>query len=189
MPAVPARPGCRAATGPPRSGRPPRRHRGAAEGVDRPSCICPWRSGSADGSGSRAARCGIGDVARQADARRGRGAARIRHRHRREQRLGVGVPRPAEERPSVRPYSTTRPTYITATWSEMCFDDREVVRDEEIGEPKFVLQVLQQVEGLRPHRDVEGRDRLVRDDEMRAAATSARAMTMRWRSPPEKACG
>ena len=46
-------------------------------------------------------------------------------------------------------------------------DDREVVRDEEVGEVELVLQVLQQVERLRLHRDVERRDRLVGDDEAR----------------------
>ena len=40
----------------------------------------------------------------------------------------------------------------------------EVVADEEIGEPVLLLQVDQQVQHLRLHRDVERRDRLVGDD-------------------------
>ena len=34
-------------------------------------------------------------------------------------------------------------------------DDREVVRDEQVGEPAIALQILQQVDDLRLHRDVE----------------------------------
>ena len=45
--------------------------------------------------------------------------------------------------------------------------DGEVVGDEEVGQPAVALQVGQQVEHLRLHRDVERRDRLVADDEAR----------------------
>ena len=44
-------------------------------------------------------------------------------------------------------------------------DRREVVGDEEVREPELGLQVAQQVQDLRAHRDVERRDRLVADDE------------------------
>ena len=47
-------------------------------------------------------------------------------------------------------------------------DHREVVRDEEVGEPAIALQVGEQVEHLRLDRHVERRDRLVADDEARA---------------------
>src|SRR5882672_4853868 len=46
-------------------------------------------------------------------------------------------------------------------------DDSEIVRDEEIGECEFVLELLKQVDHLRLNRDVEGRDGLVGDDEVR----------------------
>ena len=46
-------------------------------------------------------------------------------------------------------------------------DDREVVADEQIGEPQPPLQVLHQVQDLRLHRDVERRGRLVADQELR----------------------
>ena len=46
-------------------------------------------------------------------------------------------------------------------------DHREVVGDEEIGEPELALQVGQEVYYLRLHRDVESRDRLVADDQAR----------------------
>ena len=81
------------------------------------------------------------------------------------------------------------PTYITATRSLTCFTTRQVVGDEQIGQAEPVLQVEQQVEDLRLHRDVERRDRLVGDDQRSGSSASARAMPMRWRWPPEKACG
>ena len=46
-------------------------------------------------------------------------------------------------------------------------DDVEVVRDEDVREPEVALQVLEQVEDLRLHRDVQRRDGLVADDELR----------------------
>ena len=46
-------------------------------------------------------------------------------------------------------------------------DDAEVVRDEEIGELELVLEVLEQVDDLRLDRDVQGRDRLVGNDQLR----------------------
>ena len=49
-------------------------------------------------------------------------------------------------------------------------DHREVVRDEQVGEPELVLQVHQQVDDLRLDRHVERRDRLVADDQLRARA-------------------
>ena len=46
-------------------------------------------------------------------------------------------------------------------------DDGEVVRDEQVGEPDLLLQILQKVEDLRLDRDVERGDRLVADDDVR----------------------
>ena len=45
--------------------------------------------------------------------------------------------------------------------------DAEVVRDEEVGEPELLLQVGQQVQHLGLDRDVERRDRLVGDEQLR----------------------
>ena len=38
---------------------------------------------------------------------------------------------------------------------------REIVGDEEVGQPEIGLQILEHVDDLRLHRNVEGRDRLV----------------------------
>ena len=69
-----------------------------------------------------------------------------------------------------------------------CRTGAEIVRDEQQRQAEAALQVGEQVEDLRLHRDVERRDRLVADDEPGPGA-SARAMAMRWRWPPLKACG
>ena len=53
-------------------------------------------------------------------------------------------------------------------------DDGEVVRDEEVREAEVPLEVLEQVEDLRLDRDVERRDRLVADDQLRAQGERAR---------------
>ena len=45
--------------------------------------------------------------------------------------------------------------------------DVEVVGDEDVREPELFLQVLEQVEDLRLNRDVERRDGLVAEDELR----------------------
>ena len=65
---------------------------------------------------------------------------------------------------------------------------REVVRDEDVGQPEVALQVGEQVDDLRLDGDVERGDRLVADDE-RGSRASARAMLTRWRWPPENSCG
>ena len=49
-------------------------------------------------------------------------------------------------------------------------DDAQVVGDEQVGQAELVLQVLEQVEDLRLDRDVERRDRLVADDQLRVRA-------------------
>ena len=46
-------------------------------------------------------------------------------------------------------------------------DDREVVGHEEVGEPERLLQILEQVQDLRLHGDVERRDGLVADQHAR----------------------
>ena len=51
---------------------------------------------------------------------------------------------------------------------------REIVGDQEIGEAEPVLQITHQVEDLRLDRDVEGRGRLVADDEIGVGGDRAR---------------
>ena len=51
--------------------------------------------------------------------------------------------------------------------------DREVVGDEEVGEAQLLLEVLEEVEDLGLDGDVEGRDGLVADDELRVEGEGA----------------
>jgi hypothetical protein len=52
--------------------------------------------------------------------------------------------------------------------------DRKVVRDEEVRQPQLVLQVLQEVDDLRLHGDVESGDGLVEHHELRIRRQRAR---------------
>ena len=80
---------------------------------------------------------------------------------------GVGVQRRACRARCAGAISTMRPRYITATRVLMCSHHREVVGDEQVGEAELLLQVFEQVDDLRLDRDVERRDRLVADDQLR----------------------
>ena len=53
-------------------------------------------------------------------------------------------------------------------------DDRQIVRDEEVGQAEILLQVLEQVQDLRLHRDVERRHRLVADEQFRTECQGSR---------------
>ena len=52
--------------------------------------------------------------------------------------------------------------------------DGQVVRDEDVGQAEVALQRLEQVDDLRADRDVERRDRLVEDDQLRVERERAR---------------
>ena len=67
-------------------------------------------------------------------------------------------------------------------------DHRQVMADEDVGEPVLGAQRFEQVQDLRLHRCVERRGRLVEQDD-RGRRISARAMATRWRCPPESWCG
>ncbi len=106
----------------------------------------------------------VGDVALQHDAV---GAQpRIGLGHRRQQRLGVRVPGRREQLLGGRHLHDPADVHHRDAVADV-LDHRQVVRDEEVGEPQLVLQLEQQVEDLRLHRDVERRHRLVGDDQPR----------------------
>ena len=91
--------------------------------------------------------------------------ARIVRRRRAQQQFGIGMEWRGEDG-LPGPVSTILPRYITATRCADVLDDAEIVRDEEVGQAELALQVAEQVEDLRLHRDVERRDRLVADDDL-----------------------
>ena len=45
---------------------------------------------------------------------------------------------------------------------------RQIVCDEQVGQPELVLQVLQEIDHLRLNGDIESRDRLLPDNEVGA---------------------
>ena len=61
------------------------------------------------------------------------------------------------------------------------FHDTQVVADEQVGQPQVALEVGEQVEDLRLDRDVERRDRLVRNQHRwieRQCARDAEALSL-----------
>ena len=63
--------------------------------------------------------------------------------------------------------SISLPRYITAIRSDTWRTTRQVVGHEQVGEPELVLEVVEQVDDLRLHRDVERGHRLVEHDQAR----------------------
>ncbi len=91
---------------------------------------------------------------------------RVRDRDRRQQRPGVRVARRAVEllrRPELDDLAQVHDRHPVAD----VLHDRQVVGDEQVGQPESGAQVGQEVEDLGLDRHVERRDRLVADDELR----------------------
>ena len=84
----------------------------------------------------------------RAEAGVGHAEPRLGRQHRLEQRARVGVARPRRTAPPTSASSTIRPRYITATRVAMMLDHREVVADEEVGQPELAAQLDQQVQDL-----------------------------------------
>src|SRR3989449_5216330 len=72
-----------------------------------------------------------------------------------------------------RPPRSTLFPYTTLFRSDV-LDDGQIAGDEEVGEPELRLEVFEQVDDLRLDGHVQGRDGLVRDDELRAHRERAR---------------
>ena len=102
-----------------------------------------------------------------------RSQIRIRDRDRREQRLGVRHDRPRVELLGRRELDDLAEVHHGDPVAHVA-DDSEVVRDEDVGELELVLQVVEQVQHLRLDGDVECRDGLVRDDQLRPQGERAR---------------
>ena len=76
---------------------------------------------------------------------------------------------------SVVAASTIAPRCITADVVGDDAHDREVVGDEQVGEPELGLQVGEQAQDLRLHEHVERRDRLVEHDDLGLQRERARS--------------
>ena len=94
-----------------------------------------------------------------------------------------------EAAPPSAPSRRSVPRYITATRSQRYSTVARSCVMKRHEKPMLALEVAEQVEDRRLHRDVERRDRLVGDQQLRATTESARAMPTRWRCPPESSCG
>ena len=93
-------------------------------------------------------------------------APRVRDRHGGEERLRVLVLRVRVDllgRPDLDELALVHDRDLVGHRPH----DGEVVRDEEVREPEVALEVLEQVEDLRLDGDVQRRDRLVADDQLR----------------------
>ena len=99
-----------------------------------------------------------------------------------EQRLGVGVLHVAEQAHGVSAVSTTRPPYMTAMRSARPATTPRSWVMRIIAMCSSRLQVLEQVEDLLLHGDVERGGRLVGDEQLGIAATA------RWRCRCAGAC-
>ena len=92
--------------------------------------------------------------------------ARLRDRHGRQQRLGVGMQRHLEQALLVGHLDDAAEIHDGDAMRDV-LDHGEIVRHQQVGELVLVLQVHQQVDDLRLDRDVERRDRLIADDQLR----------------------
>src|SRR6204780_1560655 len=89
---------------------------------------------------------------------------RIRDRHRRQQRLRIGVQRRGIEFARRRGLDDAAEIHHGDASADM-LDDRQIMGDEQISEPEFLLQVLQQIDDLGLDRYIQRRHRLIADDQ------------------------
>ena len=94
-------------------------------------------------------------------------------RHRGEERLRVGVVRAAEDRLRVADLLQAAEVHDRDPVGDVA-DDAEVVRDEDVAHAFLRLQLDEEVEDRRLHRDVERRRGLVAEDDARLARERAR---------------
>ena len=83
-----------------------------------------------------------------------------------EKRLGVGVQGLVEELLLARQLHGVAEVHDHDRVGDV-LDHGEIVADEDVGQAKLVLQLLKQVDDLCLHGDVQGRDGLVADDDLR----------------------
>ena len=121
----------------------------------------------------------VGDFAFEEDAR-GSPAAGVRFGNGRQERFGVGVLGVGVKFERGRHLDNFADVHDSDAIADMG-DDAEIVGDEDVGEPHLFLQLLQEVEDLGLHRDIEGGDRFVGDDKVGLAdegAGDADALTL-----------
>ena len=126
-----------------------------------------WRAGQRGWNRQPRGRVdGAGDLA--PDGRVGQAAGGVGVRDRRHQALRVGVLGVARTAPMIGPSSATWPRYSTIARSQTCSTTARLCVMSTIAMPRSRLQLREQVEDLRLHRHVQGRDGLVGHDQLRA---------------------
>src|SRR5262245_49124368 len=143
-------------------------------GHEPPICDWPkqWRSFAAADLDHRTTRCkraAAGRRGRFQRRRRGReqlaSGGRHRLRHGIEQESGIGMSRPAYKRFRAGGLDDASPVHDEDALRQ-ARDDREIMADEEAGEPALAADAREQVDNLRLHRHVERTHRLVADHEL-----------------------
>ena len=99
--------------------------------------------------------------------------SRLGQGDRRQQRLGVGMARRVEQRGLVTDLDDAAQVHHRNPRRDV-LDHRQVMGDEQVGDAELALQVLQQVDDLGLHRDIQRRHRLVADDQPRFASQRTR---------------
>ena len=89
----------------------------------------------------------------------------------------------------VGPCSTISPSFITTIRSARSAATPRSWVMSRTADAGARGEVVEEVEDAALHRDVERARRLVGDDQLRARAASAMAMSTRWRMPPDSSCG
>ena len=105
-------------------------------------------------------------LARQHHARPGGLLYGIRQGNGGHQRLRVRVQRVVEQLRALRHFDELAQVHDGHPVADVPHQ-RQVVRDEQVRQPEPLLQVLQQIDDLRLHRDVQRRHRLVADQQLR----------------------
>jgi hypothetical protein len=103
----------------------------------------------------------------------GRRCVRVRYRNGREQGVRVVMQRVAEQILDRRDFDDGAEIHHRHAVGDETHRG-QIVRDVEVGQPQRRAQLNQQVEDLRPHRDIERRDRLVQHQEARLHRQRAR---------------
>ena len=91
---------------------------------------------------------------------------RIRDRYRVEQGLGIRMPRPAVQVCRRGDFDNSPKVHDRDSVADM-FDDTQIMRNEEVSQAEFFLQVFEEIDDLGLDREIEGRDRLVGNDQFR----------------------
>src|SRR4030088_1524596 len=105
----------------------------------------------------------------------------IRNRDRRQQRFGIGMQRRGIKLAGGRGLDDAAEIHHGNAPADV-LDDREIMGNEEIGEPELLLQILQEIDDLGLDRYIQCRHRLIADNEFgfdreRARDTDALALT------------